>query len=82
MNMSSVTPPLPLTLSHGEHRPLLTLPVPPPPPLPLPLPLTLILPLPLPLPLPLTRITGFFWGRPADRLVEQMLKFYPKCAEG
>ena len=27
-------------------------------------------------------ITGFFWGRPADRLIEQMLKFYPKCAEG
>ena len=27
-------------------------------------------------------ITGFFWGRPADRLIEQMLKFYPKCAAG
>lgn len=27
-------------------------------------------------------VTGFFWGRPADRLVEQMLKFYPECAEG
>ena len=25
-------------------------------------------------------ITGFFWGRPADRLGEQMLKFFPECA--